>query len=784
MVPLSNHDDITNLPWGAHGCHFYETTQDLLDTVLPFLRAGLARHQRCLWGIAPPLTAAEAWSALRQAVPELDRYAPGDQIEILPAVGWFLSGGGFDSQRVQAEWIQRVNLALASGYSGVRVCGDAAWLPFTCRREFLEYEAGLGGSIREQRLTMLCTYPLASNGPEQMLDVLRTHQFATASRHGAWHVLQARELEEMRSEIERLNRRLARRVATRTRQLRKTNAQLRRELEERRRAEDELRAVKDRLAGELAAMVRLHDLSTRLPSSGLRPLLEAVLSATMALQNADFGDIQLCNAETGALEVVVYRALPPAFVDHFRRVLDDGQTACDRALRQGERVIIDDVHTDPGFAPHRHIADAAGIRAVQSTPMYGRTGEPLGMISTYFRKPHRPSEHELRMTDLYARQAAEMLERQRAEQDRGTLASLVENSTDFIGIASLDGLVFFVNAAGRGIVGLGAGEPLRVLHLCEYLSDAEQWRFDAEILPALMRDGRWEGETRFRHFGSARAIPMLQHVFFIKEPVTGRRIAVATSSRDITHRKDAEDALRHAHEELAHVTRVMSMGQLTASIAHEVNQPLAAIVANGNACLRWLARDEPQLAEARAAAERIVRDGTRAADIVRRIHAFMKKTVAQRMLLDVNEVVHEVLTLARREILDRSVTLHVELAPGLPPVVADRVQLQQVILNLLMNAAEAMNGVAGRPRVLRIASECPDARELLVTVRDSGPGVAPAACDRLFEAFFTTKPQGMGLGLSISRSIIEAHGGRLWASSNADDGATFFFALPAAAVQV
>jgi C4-dicarboxylate-specific signal transduction histidine kinase len=240
----------------------------------------------------------------------------------------------------------------------------------------------------------------------------------------------------------------------------------------------------------------------------------------------------------------------------------------------------------------------------------------------------------------------------------------------------------------------------------------------------------------------------------------------------------AELALRQAQADLAHVTRMTTLGELTASIAHEVNQPLAAIVTNGAACLRWLAPERPDLDEARAAVECMISDGHRASEVIQRLRALCQKTDPQKTLLDINEVIEEALLLVQREVLDHRVALQRDLSPALTPVLGDRVQLQQVIINLVMNGMEAMAAVSDRRRGLLIRSHQHAADQVIVMVQDSGVGIEPENVDRLFGSFFTTKPGGMGMGLSICRSIIEAHDGRLWASRNTGPGATFQFTLP------
>jgi PAS domain S-box-containing protein len=242
-------------------------------------------------------------------------------------------------------------------------------------------------------------------------------------------------------------------------------------------------------------------------------------------------------------------------------------------------------------------------------------------------------------------------------------------------------------------------------------------------------------------------------------------------------REQGEEVLRQAQADLAHVSRVTTMGELTASLAHEVNQPIAAAVTNANTCLRWLMRDEPDMEEARAAATRIVKDGTRAAEIVSRIRLLFKKGTPQHELIDVNEVIREMIVLLRGEATRYSISVRTELFDDLPQVMGDRVQLQQVLMNLMMNGIDAMKEVDGT-RELAISSQQPEKEQVVVSVADTGVGLPPHQAEQIFNAFFTTKPHGTGMGLRISRSILESHGGRLWAADNPPRGATFYFTLP------
>jgi C4-dicarboxylate-specific signal transduction histidine kinase len=311
------------------------------------------------------------------------------------------------------------------------------------------------------------------------------------------------------------------------------------------------------------------------------------------------------------------------------------------------------------------------------------------------------------------------------------------------------------------ILSFGVGNPLDIIALVSFLGIA--W-----LITRLMSQRKWAEEALEKANGELEAKVQQRTAELVR--------ANDELRAEIRERQRAEVALQKSQAELAHVTRVMTLGELMASIAHEVNQPLTAVVTNAQACLRWLALDARD--EARAAVERIVRDSNRASEVIQRVRALVKKSDPQMVALDINDVIREAISLEQREMLNQRVSLRTELASALPPVLGDRVQLQQVVINLVMNALEAMAPVTDRPRDMLIRSQRDDSNEVLVAVRDSGTGIDLENSKRLFNAFFTTKPTGMGMGLSISRSIIEAHGGRLWVSPNAEHGATFQFTLP------
>ncbi|CAM5775352.1 Adaptive-response sensory-kinase SasA [Labrys miyagiensis] len=324
------------------------------------------------------------------------------------------------------------------------------------------------------------------------------------------------------------------------------------------------------------------------------------------------------------------------------------------------------------------------------------------------------------------------------------------------------------------ICGFGSELEVPLQAVMERVHPEDLLHVRATFGPAL------EGEASFDHVnrlllpdGSIRHVRSVGHRVIDEDG----KPAVMGAIMDITAARLAEDSLAEAQAELAHVTRVATLGELTASIAHEVNQPLAGIVTNGEAALRWMARDVPELDEVKRSIERMISDGRRASEVIKRLRNLSRKGSAQTLAVDINEVIEDALPLVQREISNHRVALELDLAGGLPSIQGDKVQLQQVVINLMVNAVQAMNQRPDGPREL-IARSRLAGNEVCVAVQDSGPGIDANNEGRLFSAFFTTKPEGMGMGLSICRSIIDAHGGRIWASRNESLGATFQFALP------
>jgi PAS domain S-box-containing protein len=447
--------------------------------------------------------------------------------------------------------------------------------------------------------------------------------------------------------------------------------------------------------------------------------------------------------------------------EHFRqRVHPEDRDWVDKRFEKSFRERVD------SFNEYRILLPDGTVRHINSAghPVLDEDGELIEYVAT----------------------AVDVTERKRAELERRRLASLVEQAADLMAIADLGGgTPVYLNKAGLKMVGFDSWEEARTRRGIHYIFPEDR-RFVNEVLwPMVLEKGSWSGEMRFRHFKTGDPIPVLYSAFRIDDPETGQPVNVGNVCRDITDRKRAEEKLRASEQrlldaqmELAHVTRVTMLGELTASIAHEINQPLAAVVNAAAACRRWLDGGSPNLDEARSAVDWIVREGNRASEVIRRVRALANKTDIEKAPLDINDVTREVIALVQRELTSHQVSLRMELAPALPMILGDRVQLQQVIINLVMNGIEAMRSVADRPPELVILSRQDETQQVLVSVTDCGVGIFAENADRLFNPFFTTKSGGMGMGLSICRSIMEAHDGRLWATANVPHGATFHFTLP------
>ena len=597
-------DVVGDMPWGTHFCLFYETRADLLETLVSYCKAGLESQEFCLWVVAEPLTGEDARLALKGVVPDLDQYLADHSIEIVAARDWYLQDGTFDLKRVISGWNEKLTSASARGYAGVRVTGDTAWLEKKDWKDFCEYEESLNQAIAGQRLAVLCTYPLVACGAAEILDVVRTHQFAVTKRRGSWDVIETAGHKQAKAEIKRLNEELEERVLERTSQLMAVNRELTSEVLQRQRAEE-------------------------------------------ALQRSE------------------------AYLAEAQRISHTGSFGWDVA-----------------------------------------SGQIFWSEETFRIFEYDPAN----------KPTVEVMLRRTHPEDR----------------------VFFQET------------------LDQVARDKKAFDFEHRL---LLPDG------------SVKYVQVVGHASINDKSGNFEFVGAVT---DITERRRAEEErerLRQVQADLAHVTRMTTMGELTASLAHEIKQPISAALTDAKTCLRWLGHDVPDVPEAREAASRLVKDATRAADIIGRVSLLFKKGALQRELVDVNELIREMIILLRSEANRYSISIRTELAEDLPKVMADRVQLQQVFMNLMLNGIDAMKETTGGVE-LTIRSEAEDGR-LLISVSDTGVGLPPEQGDRIFKAFFTTKENGTGMGLPISRSIIESHGGRLWAAGTSGQGATFHFTLPA-----
>ena len=458
---------------------------------------------------------------------------------------------------------------------------------------------------------------------------------------------------------------------------------------------------------------------------------------------------------------------------------------CETVMKTRQPLLVPDAFRDERWQSNPDIKP--GMISYLGVPIVWPDGEVFGTLCVLDKKPNEYSELYrkllLQWRDVLQADLRSLATLHRKLEARETkIRRLVE--VDIIGCFTwdLDGQIIEANNAFLHIVGYDredlASGRLRWTHLtpAEWLD-----RDVRQFVPELKLSGKLQPFEKeyFRKDGTR--VPVLIGIAAFDEECN-QGVAFAL---DLTERKRAE---AEAHEserryrelqmELAHANRVATMGQLSASIAHEINQPIAAVMANASAGLRWLGARPPELEQARQAFARIVRDGKRAGEVIARVRALVKKAPPRRDSSDINEAIREVISLTQAEMQRNRVGLQTGLADGLPLVPGDRVQLQQVIVNLIVNAVEAMSGAGNEPRELTIASGAVDSNDVFVEVQDTGPGLDPANLDRLFQSFYTTKPDGMGMGLAISRSIVEAHGGCLSAAPNKPRGAVFRLTLP------
>ncbi len=1018
-------DVVGDMPWGTHFCLFYETKADLLETTVCYCKAGLENQEFCLWVVAEPLTEEDARHALKQAVPDLDQYLADHSIEIFAARDWYLQDGIFDLNRVISRWNEKLASASARGYAGVRVTGDTAWLEKRDWKDFCEYEESLNQAIAGQRLAVLCTYPLAACGAAEILDVVRTHQFAVTKRRGSWDVIETAGHKQAKAEIKRLNEELEQRVVERTSQLTTVNKELTKEVLQRKRAEEALlrseaylaeaqrvshtgsfgwsvssgyivwseetfrifeydRAFKPTVEGvlerthpedrafvqerldQVARDRKAFDFEHRLlmsdgsckyvrvvghlstndesdnfefvgavtdvteskraeeallrseaylaegqrlthtgswacniatremrysseehsrlygfdPEGGLPSFEEIVqrmhpedrarvveIAERAAYAGKDFEALfrivvphgmtryvhgfghpvfsasgapgefvgilmdvterkraeALRDGESRILEMIARDAPLEETLENLVRVVEeqfagllcsvllldeDGQHvrhgaapslpepytqaidglcigpkagSCGTAMYRRESVIVTDILQDPLWEAYRDVAEPYGFRACWSTPILAHSGKALGSFAMYYREPRSPSAAETRALEMATHLGGIAIERklthEQLQRSEAYLAEAQRLSHTGSWAFNTREPVYWSEENFR-IWGFNPqqGLPKRETVL-QRIHPEDRDRVIEHVQKAVRERGDYDVEFRIVLPGGT-----VKHIHGLGHPVfsaSGELIEVVGTQLDVTERKRAEEErerLRQAQADLAHINRVTTMGELTASLAHEIKQPIAAAVTNAKTCLRWLGRDEPDVAEAREAASRLVKDAMRAADIISKVSLLFKKDVLQRELVDVSELVREMIVMLRSEANRYSISIRTELAEDLPKVMADRVQLQQVFMNLMLNGIEAMKEMGGGSE-LTIKSEI-DEGQLLISVSDTGVGLPPEQADDIFRAFFTTKENGTGMGLPISRSIVESHGGRLWVTDNGGRGVTFHFTLP------
>ncbi|HXK06234.1 MAG TPA: ATP-binding protein, partial [Verrucomicrobiae bacterium] len=539
------------------------------------------------------------------------------------------------------------------------------------------------------------------------------------------------------------------------------------------------------LEGELRQtnLTRMQELSGKqIGEGGLQPLLQEIMNTAVAILAANKGMLQVVQNDT--LRILANHGHESPFLEYFGR----NQNV---ASISSQRTVVEDVEKSPIFleTPAIPVLRQAGVRSMQSTPLITRGGRLLGILTTHWSVPHAPGEHELWRLDLLVRQITDLMESAEAEEalrkSEQRLATTLSHLPIGVGIVDTAGSVIDANPAWNRLLRRD-GPSIEV---------SDRWPFPPAANPVL-RALRGEevlpgieflrmGEDGIERWTRAGGVPIrdetgqITGALAMVQDIDEERWAEAQRAELLA--KEAalktEKALRGADAQLARVVRALSVGELATSIAHEINQPLAGVVTNAAAGLRWLRGEPPNVEEARESLALVARDGNRASAIIRRIRDSLRKGTQVTTWFDLNEMIQETVVLAHANLEKERCVIQIELSDDIQRVRGDRIQLQQVILNLLLNGAEAMAGVEGA-RELRVQTRRTDTG-VVVAIRDRGPGINPENLTRLFDAFFTTKPDGIGIGLSISRTIVEAHGGRIWADVKDGPGLTVQFELPA-----
>ncbi len=539
---------------------------------------------------------------------------------------------------------------------------------------------------------------------------------------------------------------------------------------------DDRRRAEALLAGEK----RLLEMVAR--GQSLRVVLDALCRLVEENVGRGLCSVSLVSPSGARLQPTAAPNLPVSLVElvHALPVAAESSPFA-MAVCQSAQVIASDIASDTQWVESgwQQLALDHGLQCCWATPIPSASGKVLGVLGITFRQARTPTPLERNLIERFTDLAGIIVDRAQSEDAlRRNEAFLMEaqrlSSTGSFAWHVATNKVTWSEQVYR-IWEIDRSVPVTI-----EVSDS---RIHPEDLPSL-----YEKVNRARHYGKDfehdyrllmpdQSIKYVHTVFHEGLDSDGEMEFIG-AIQDVTQRRLSEEALAKARSELAHVSRVTTLGALTASIAHEVNQPLAGILTNANTCLRMLAAEPPNLDGARETARRTIRDANRASDVIARLRALFSKKDARIEALDLSEIAREVISLLLSELQRSRIILRPELRDGLPLVAGDRVQLQQVILNLLLNASEAMMSVEDRPRQLLVRSEREVDDRVRLTVEDSGVGFKEDVAARLFDAFYTTKTGGMGIGLSVSRSIIESHRGRLWAAPNDGPGATFAFSIP------
>src|SRR5437016_2721194 len=518
-----------------------------------------------------------------------------------------------------------------------------------------------------------------------------------------------------------------------------------------------------------------------------RPLTEVLTALCKFVEDTSsdcYCGVYLIDWSGSKFRIGAVPSLPATFNDPVDGLTVSPQVGpCGVAALTKTQVIATDLESDPLWQSSaiRPLALAHGLRSHWSTPIYAREGRVLGTFAIFHREPASPTQIQQDLIAQVTHIASIAIERALSEAALKRSEAFIAEAQHLSRVGS-----FAWRVATNDIT--WSEQLYRIFEFDPQVTvtlDLIGTRVHPEDL-ALLHEMIERAKSAASDFEYEHRLLMpdgsVKHLHLIAHGTKNEsgEVEYIGATQDVTQRRVAEAALDKARSELAHVTRVMTLGALTASIAHEVNQPLSGIITNASTCLRMLDADPPNVDGARETAKRTIRDGNRASDVVTRLRALFSKKELTLESLDLNEAAREVIALSSSELQRNRVVLQSELADDLPPVSGDRVQLQQVILNLLRNASDAMAGIHDRPRQLMSRTERDAGDRVRLTVKDAGVGFDDHMVDKLFEAFYTTKPSGMGIGLSVSRSIIESHHGRIWAEPNDGPGATFAFAIPCA----